>query len=425
MSAAENESGKAYIANVSVSEAKAFNPETDDPGQPETWASLAAADFNEKQHGQHEFYCPCCLDKGDKVRLKRPSGAYYQNIVFDVIDPKTREVMRDQETGEAVTENRRYFIPPRFSLYPMQRHTCDLATRLNDLASIIKQSNGLTLNSAAGAYIVNLNIPAGQTPIINRPRINLTQSRSFENVAPGEDGPGMLHRIHRSQTAPPATRSQGVSHVQALAEMLDSTEFDKGQREHVILRTGAQGLTLKQAYNGQAVDMYRKLFERERQLTREGADNHNQIALFHFKPIGDRRFWKKQEDGSITVQGQAEQVYDKGGRHFYVSARINFQTESAFRAFEHAYRKDKERSFLVFTENASVDLGDYETKRARVDSGLDTHANVFIDTVVHNTAQITPWAPRSPQMTINFPELTETRTLGPNRPESDERAFDI
>lgn len=62
MSAVENEVGKAYIAHVSVSEAKAFNPATDDPAKPETWASLPASAFDEKQHGQHEFYCPCCLE---------------------------------------------------------------------------------------------------------------------------------------------------------------------------------------------------------------------------------------------------------------------------------------------------------------------------------------------------------------------------
>lgn len=425
MSAVENEAGKAYIAHVSVSEAKAFNPETDDPARPETWATVSASGFDEEKHGHNEFYCPCCLDKGDKVRLKKPSGGYYQNILFDVIDPKTRDVMKDAQTGEPVTESRRYFIPPRFSLYPLQRHTCDLAARLNDLSSVISQNNGLTLNSAAGAYIVNLNIPAGQTPINrHRPRINLTQTGDFAASADGEASLS-LRRIHRSHNVPSSARSQGISHVESLAKMLDSTEFDKGQREHVILRTGAQGVTLGQAYHGQPVEMYRALFGHERELTREGAKNHDQIALFHFKPIGDRRFWKKQEDGSTTVQGQAEQVYDKDGRHFYVSARINFQTETAFRAFEHAYRKDKERSFLVFTENATVDLVDYESKRKKLDSRQDDHATLFIDTVVFNTAQMTPWTPRSPQMTIDFPDLQETSHPASHKSEAEERAFDM
>lgn len=421
MSAVENEAGKAYIAHVSVSEAKAFNPATDDPGKPETWASLSASAFDEKKHGQHEFFCPCCLDKGDKVRLKKPSGGYYQNILFDVIDPETRDVMKDPQTGDPITESRRYFIPPRFSLYPLQRHSCDLGARLNDLSSIVRQNNGVTLNSAAGAYVVNLNIPAGQTPVNHhRPRINLTQAGDFASSA-GAENLSPLRRIHKPHTSPPSTRSQGINHVEALAQMLDSTEFDKGQRAHVILRTGAQGLTLAQAYHGQPVEMYRALFERERSLTREGADNHNQIALFHFKPIGDRKFWTKQEDGSTTVQGQAEQVRDKDGRHFYVSARINFQTETALRAFEQAYRKDKERSFLVFTETATVDLKDFEAKRKKLDSGQSRHETVFVDTVVFNAAQMTPWAPRSPQMTIDFPDLEQT----PRQPENDEHAFEM
>ncbi|MCB1591776.1 MAG: hypothetical protein KDI90_04910 [Alphaproteobacteria bacterium] len=403
MGAEESDIGKAHIANVSVSEARAFNPADDDPNEPESWETVSASDFNEEKHGQCQFYCPCCLDNGDKVRLKKPSGGYFQNILFDVIDPETQDVMTDPATGTPVTENRRYYIPPRYSLYPGQRHTCDLASRLRDLSATIRENGGLTLNSAAGAYILNINIPGGQELIRKRPRIYMTSAEDFDTAAGADPNIMTSRRIHRSQTNPPSKRSTGVLHVESLAKILDSTEFDKGQRKHVILRIGQDGITLDQAYHGKAVNLYRDLYEKESRVTREDAPNHNQVALFHFKPIGNRKFWTKDETGSMTVQSQAEQIHDNEGRHFYVSARLHFSNRETFRAFEQAYRKDGERSFLVFSEQATVDLEDFKNKKGRIDSRLDDHATVFVDIPVGDSAQIMPWAPRSPQMTFDFP----------------------
>ena len=392
--AEENESGQAYLANVSVTEAKIFDPEKDDTSHPETWATLAAGDYNEETHGKCEFYCPCCLEKGDKVRLRRPSGEYYQNIMFDVIDPETGDVMIDEATQQPVTENRRYFIPPRYSLYPMQRHTCDLASRLNNLSQVIKEQGGVVLNSSAGSYIVNLNIPAGQSHISNRPRIRLSDTDDF-----GAAMEGRTRRIHRP-SGQSGSQSQGIREIKALAQMLDDTEFDKGQRQHVILRIGQQGMTLAEAYQSDPLTMYRNLYGQEHPQANMPHANHNHVALFRFRPIGDRKFWKRQEDGSMTVQGQAEQIHDRDGKLFYVSARINFQTESAFRTFEEEYRKNKERSFLVYTEHATVNTADYAAKKHRLDQDLDPHTTVFADTVVYSSAQMMPWAPRSPQLTL-------------------------
>lgn len=397
----ENEAGKAYMANVSVTEARVFNPLFDDPAHPENWVTLSARDYREDIHGKCEFFCPCCLDKGDKVKLRKPSGEYYQSILFDVVDPDTGDVMVDEATQQPVTETRRYFIPPRYSLYPMQRHSCDLAARLNNLSRVVKEQGGVVLNSEAGAYIVNLNIPAGQAKISNRPRIRLSDGDDFSAAAEGK-----TRRIHRSPNTGGA-KTAGVSHIDALAQMLDDTEFNKGQRQHILMRIGQQGMSLAEAYHGDPITMYRSLYEQERPQAHQIGANHNHVAVFRFRPIGDHKFWKRQQDGSMTVQGQAEQIRDRDGKLFYVSARINFQTEGAFQAFQ-ALTKDKERSFLVYTEHASVDLTDHAAKKQRLDQNLDHHATVFADAVVFNTAQMMPWSPRSPQLTL-FEDLSPDR----------------
>ncbi len=398
----DNEAGKAYMANVSVTEARVFNPAFDDPSHPETWVTLSAHNYQEDFHGKCEFYCPCCLDQGDKVRLRKPSGEYYQSILFDVIDPETGDVMVDEATKQPVTENRRYYIPPRYSLYPMQRHTCDLGARLNNLSRVIKEQGGVVLNSAAGAYIVNLNIPAGQTKTSNRPRIKLTDAEDFSAAAEGK-----TRRIHRSPNNARSNHSTGVSHIDALAQMLDDTEFNKGQRQHILMRIGQQGMSLAEAYQGDPITMYRSLHEQERHQAHQVAANHNHVAIFRFRPIGDHKFWKRQQDGSMTVQGQAEQIRDRDGKLFYVSARINFQTEGAFQAFQ-ALTKERERSFLVYTEHATVDLADHAAKKQRLDQNLDRHATVFADAIVFSTAQIMPWTPRSPQLAL-FNDLNPER----------------
>jgi len=413
---AENEAGKAYLANVSVTEARVYNPLFDDPAHPETWVTLSARDYQDDLHGKCEFYCPCCLDKGDKVRLKKPSGEYYQSILFDVIDPETGDVMIDEATQQPVTENRRYFIPPRYSLYPMQRHTCDLAARLSNISKVVKEQGGVVLNSTAGAYIVNLNIPAGQSKISNRPRIRLSEGDDFTAAVEGR-----TRRIHRSSGDPTGHHSRGITNVQALAQMLDDTEFNKGQRQHLLMRIGQQGMSLAEAYHGDPLAMYRSLYERERPQAQQASANHNHVAIFRFRPIGDHKFWKKQEDGSMTVQGQAEQVRDRDGKLFYVSARVNFQTEGAFQAFQQAYTKNRERSFLVYTENAKVDLADHAAKKQRLDLNLDQHATVFVDTVVYNPAQMMPWSPRSPQLTL-FEDLDPGRKKGGDLADADASA---
>ncbi|PCJ99061.1 MAG: hypothetical protein COA45_06350 [Zetaproteobacteria bacterium] len=401
-----NEAGKTYIANVSITEAVAFDPEHDNPDKPETWNTLEARDFDKDSHGHMKFFCPCCLDKGDMVKLKNPSGSYFQQITFDIVDRDTQEPVLDPTTHEPVTEARRYQIPPRYSLFPHEKHTCDLGEQQSQLSQSIKDHGGVVLNSATGTYIVNLNIPAGQEPTQrNRPRTTLTQDGGFNNAATNIDTAPARRQIHRSSNTPPKQHSHGVKTVQALADLLDSTEFDKGQRQAVLMRNGGQVITLEQAYHKNTVNMYRDLYHDERQDAGNPEKNHNHISLFRFRPNGIKKFWNRGADGSMSVLSHPEQVHDRDGNKFYVSTRLNFQTESTFEAFKEAYEAaetKEDRWFLIYSEHASVNLVEYDAEKQKLEKGTEQSADVHVTATIFSADQIMQWKPRSAQLMLNF-----------------------
>jgi len=411
----ENNAGLAYTANVSVTDAVMFDPKTDDPDDPDSWDILAADDFNKDMHGDCKFFCPCCLDNGHQVRLKNPSKPFLQPITFDLIDPQTDEPIVDPETDAIVTDVRRYKIPARYSLYPGEKHQCDLGMEQSNISRTIRENGGTVLNSDAGAYIVNLNIPAGQEPAGGRrARVPLSEmGNKFNHVSPG-DAPDASNapakrRIHQSSSASKSpAKSHGIEGVSGIASLLDDTQFDQGARGGILLRNGNQEVLLSEMFHDNSLDLYRDVYKRTAQDRENPNANPNHLALFKFQPNGNRKFWTREEDGSMTVPSQPEQITDTHGRKMYVSTKINFQTEGAFEAFKAAYDEAEtkdERSFLVYSEHGQVNLADFEAQRQNVDAGAKPHADVAVQATVFNAAQMMQWAPRSAQLSLNFDDV--------------------
>ncbi len=419
----QNNAGLAYTANVSVTEAVMFDPKTDDPDDPDSWNILAADDFDKEMHGDCKFYCPCCLDNGHEVRLKNPSKPFLQPVTFDLIDPETNEPVVDPETDAIVTDVRRYQIPARYSLYPGEKHQCDLGMEQSNISRTVRENGGTVLNSEAGAYVVNLNIPAGQKPVDGRrARVPLSaMGNTFNHVSPDGSGEGSKNpkrRIHQSSSpSKSASKSHGAENVGVIADLLDDTEFDRGARAGIIMRNGGQTVPLSEAFHDNSLDLYRDVYKRTTQDRENPNANPNHLALFKFQPNGNRKFWTREEDGSMTVPSQPEQITDSHGRKMYVSTKINFQTEGAFEAFKAAYdaaeTKD-ERSFLVYSEHGQVNLADFEAQRQAVDAGTKPHADIAVQTTVFNAAQMMQWAPRSPQLTLNFDDVPSRDADGPD-----------
>lgn len=363
-----NDSGKAYLANVTVTEAVAFDPDSDDPDKPETWNLLDAGDYDDEHHGNMQFFCPCCLDNGDQVRMKRPATdnngkakEYFQTIPMDVVDAQTEEPVIDPATNKPMVEHVRYKIPPRYTLWPGQRHTCDLARQQQNLSETVYENGGVNLNSSEGTYIVNMNIAAGQEVAKKkRPRIGLTESGEFDTLAGGTK-----RKIHRSASSPPGKHSEGIRTIETIGNILDNTEFEQGSRERILMRVGSQLTSLGKLYSESAFDLYGQTYRAEHQIADDPNANHNHTAVFRFRPNGNRKFWKREEDGSMTVPSHPEKTHDRKGREFYFTSSINFQRGSAFDQFKKAYEQaenPEDRWFLVYSEHANVDIFDHAHK---------------------------------------------------------------
>lgn len=410
-----NQAGMTFTANVSVSEALVLDTSQNTSTSPNDWLRLSANDFDLQKHGKCEFFCPCCWDqKKELVKLKRPSGAYFQAITFDLIDSKTGESIIDPQTLQPKTETRRYLIPPRFSLWSQSKHACDLGSRQNTLIQNIKENGGITLNSASGAYLINLDIPAGQTARAPSKRFRLSESGTFEQSA----SPGHVTRkIHRSYTdsAHSTPRSYGAKTVEKLAELLDGTEFDKGQRKHIILRIGEQAKNLDDTYFENPLDMYRHLYKKAREIRNTPEANPNNIALFFFKPSGAQDDWRLQRDGSVTVCGLAEQT-QKDGHTLFVRTKVNFQKEEAFQSFKKKFETG-ERNFLIYTEHANVSLQDYAKAMSKMTANQTKSTTLSINTSVYETAQTMAWQPQIPQLSLNFPTASNQEEKD-NHPET-------
>tara|TARA_R110001592_G_scaffold3525_9_gene19867 strand:+ start:363 stop:1628 length:1266 start_codon:yes stop_codon:yes gene_type:complete len=397
-----NEAGKIRVANVTLTEAVAFDPAHDDANAPETWKKIAANDFDPVAHKDMHFFCPCCLDNDDQVRLKKPAAQRIQSLPFDVIDPRTNEPVLDANE-EPVLEYRRYLFPAHFSTWDKQTHSCDLVQQQHRLSQSLTDMGGITPNKDDGVTIINLGIPAGQAAEAHRrrPYVHLSTESGFNGAADGET----TRRLHTSTRKPSRKLSHGASSVDDLAELLDHTEFDRGKREAIALRNGNQMVSLEQLYHENTLDMYRELFVREKKIMSDPDANHNHLALFRFRPNGNRKFWHRENDGSMTVESHPEQIRDKDGHLFYVSAHVNFQTESAFQAFEKSLKDGEtsdDRWFLAYTEHANVDPFDYAHKKAEMEKGNAKSATVHTSATVFNKGQMIQWVPQDPQMEIDF-----------------------
>ncbi|MBI1300549.1 MAG: hypothetical protein GC137_02725 [Alphaproteobacteria bacterium] len=385
-----NSAGIVYLANVSLSEAVAFDPATDDRHNPASWGTLEANDYDKDQHGKHQFFCPCCLDNGDEVRLRRPSTGHFQEIQTRKIKKESGLPLVDEE-GKPITETRRYQIPPRFSLFPGQKHTCDLATNDIGLVEEIKRNGGITLNSQTGAYIVNLHLAAGQKAV------------SLPRSSSGDDFNKASHATSNPRRR--VTSSKAITSIEGLAKLLDHTEILKDRRADILLRNGSQIISLADAYGATTADLYHGLFARELDAQEALDDNRNHLAIFRFQPGGLKsRSWKEQPDGSMTVESHPQRFIDNDGHEFVVSTRINFTRLSAFEKFAKDYDRAGKGNhwFLVYTEHAHVGTQSYFMEKDSLNKGYKRQGRLMIDAKVFDPDQIMLWTPRSPQLLIDF-----------------------
>lgn len=384
-----NESGVARLAHISMTEAVAFDPKTHDPNKPEQWPVLKAEDYKKDSHGHMQFFCSCCLDKGNKVQLRRPStgsdpkGGYFQNIPFDLINRESGEPVLDAETKKPKIETRRYYFPPHFSTMPGQQHVCEAARHQQDLALSVQQMGGTTFNSKYGVRSLSLVIPAGQKVIEPKNRSVLSEEGGGNFNKLSSQGDEVVRRIHRSNRQD-YQRREGVRSAEDLGVLLTHTEFSKDQRNKIILRNGEQTVSLARLYHSNPVDMHEQLLAKESEFfsdTGGGVSRHT--SAFSCKLGNSKKGWIKEHDGSTSIRIEAERPMSDGHMQS-ASVKINFQSPEAERQFRKAFDSG-ERDFLFFSENTFIK----QDKSA-------------VKMTIFTPQQFSPWKPPSPQLQLDL-----------------------
>ncbi len=398
--AIQNQAGKARLASVSVHEALAYDPMRVDHdfNDPKTWDILDAEDYKKNIHGDMEFYCPCCFEEeGELVRLKRPSKEFYQTIL-----------------------SQRFKIPPRYTLWKDEKHGCSLERNQVAVSHLVKGFEGV-VDSHHGTKILNLNIPAGQESPQSLPFSNL-KGKAENNFNRASEAETKEPRKRKSPAKPSDPHSTGVNTVERLAEVMDATEFDKTERDSILLRIGPQMMPLGDIYHEKNADMYRDLLLKEKaRLARikgnVGNDtNINQVAIFQFQPNCHHKFWKHSKDGTPYIPSLSKKVTGKEGRIFYVTTRLRFETPSSYEAFKKALRsieETKDKKFLVYSEHAHVDYIKCQEIINRIDKYGEKRGNVYIKASVFSNQQFTQWKPPSPQMRLFDNDLNILPDIAP------------
>ena len=384
----KNPAAIAFLAKVSIPEALAFDSQnTDhDPENPDTWDTLSAAKYDHKKHGHMTFYCPDCYkENGVRVRLKRPSGEFFQTISYCKVNLETGEIEID-ENNEPVLIERRYKIPPRYTLFPGQEHGCSLIRQQAAFSQWTKDQGG-SVDSHNGTYTFNLNIPAGQKILYPPADLLKDQAKDDFNQANADE----VKKIPRTKRRRSAPQSHGIKTIEDLAGLLDATKFGVG-RDLIFLKIGPQKMPLSEIYFNNSIEAYRALYSKE--IHNKDPSNRNQIALFRFKPNLHRKYWKYENMGAIVIPSQAEQITDKHGRKYYVTTHLRLETPEIHRAFTEALKemkKNKQKSFLIYSERAHVNLLHHQDELDRVDKMTTKHANVHVKAGIFTDKQFTQW----------------------------------
>lgn len=370
-------SSKIHTARVTNPVAVPYDPETDEWCEP-----IRAEDFDPKTHGHCEFYCPDCLEKGEKARLKKPSSAREQHIRIQIYNRETGEPVIDPQTGQKVAFYQQWHIPAHFSLWAGQKHGCDKGIGHERLRHISKKNGGFSYDSNLGLYTYNLDIPTGtaKPPTQRKPSV-------LKEAFPKE------RNARKSSAKSYPKRSEGIRSVAELAKLLEASAFDPEMRAGQLMRLGNEIIALSDLYVESPAALFKQRYKQP-----------DTPLLCRFKPIGNRKFWQGREDGRWQITGQAEKTAGRDGNIYYPSMRLILTVE-AYREF-HKQFKTGQKSFLVFADDVTANLNsqhfgqaaNWETLRTR----KPENRSVFVDIAVNNPAQFIPWSPPCPQATLDL-----------------------
>ena len=326
---------------------------------------IAAKDFDKKTDGKKVCHCP---DKNCGAILSHVTS-YQQNFY----DPENREWYKLK-------------IPAHFQRAKgsaPHHESCTAVDAYTIYQGYAREVGGLSQQN--GAFVYNLNIMTDNRPApIRRPRL----AAAFGVAVPVRESNGSAATPNDAKER--ARLSIGLNHVDKLAGLLNKTEFDKHYRHSILLRDGIKRYTLADLFEDDTVRLFRTAHAR----AKAGAEA--MPVLLQFKPIAIAEFHDKK---ARTFVGQATTMRGADGHNYSVSVMLHCGTEEIFKSMKQAIRAG-ERSFLLYAENARVDLLEFVQKKKDIHDGRAKDSAVLVHVRIDRPEQMTVWTPFNGQLDL-------------------------
>lgn len=330
---------------VQIAEARIRDEETG------TFKTVPAHKFDKKTDGAKTCHCP---DPNCKAVL-----THYDSYL---------QTFYDEQTGEAFrTRVASHFKRLRGS--PEHARDCTAVEYYRQYQHVAREFGGIGITE--GRFLFNLNIPTDtcEAPL-RQNRGNLVR-RFSQAVTPAADDQHVPRKL-----------SQGLNSAEAFADLLDKTAYNPYYRDSIMFRNGKSLFTLNQLYKNDPV----KFFNEEQARAQEGKGP--QPALIEFKPIAKQKFHFRS---SLMIQGEAKRVVENGREH-YVSIMLHCTNDSMYKQITKAIRAG-ERSFLIYSEGANVQLLECAQKKKDIANGTAKDKALYVYVPVSTEKQVQAWEP--------------------------------
>lgn len=369
----------------------------------EQYRVMSAALFDPQTHPGSVCCCLDCIKKGKRTELSRVA-AHKQDFVYPLLDadgkkqyyPGTREIITNTKPNLPV--------PEHFALRQGQRHhpDCALAKKYDRIAAAMGRI-GVKAVPSGNAYgepihLVpwNLPVPKHAPALKSGSRASSATQQKFSRVAAdAHDSPPRQREFAiRNNTV-------GIRSLTDLGTILDNTSFLLTTRQRVFITRGDAQTPLTDFVKEDPIDAYGLLLRKAQNLAKNGRiDKNNHTQVVAFEPASNSKgLIKAEENGTITLHSKPKNYVDKRQHPLKVGVKVDFDRES-FAAFETLWNAGQ-RSFLIYSEQASVDLNAHKTLLTDIETNPDNYPAAFAKKA------------RAKKGTASTPLFTEAETAVP------------
>lgn len=319
---------------------------------------VPAVDFDKKTDGQKICFCP---DEQCGATL-----THYQSYYQTFYSPLNNEPYKLK-------------IAAHFKREPGSPQHDIACTAVEHYAAYQNFSRELGASLGHGAFVFNLNIPTNTFPAPTRQNVD-SHIRNFNEAALAEK---------ENKNSPSRKLSAGLNDVKKLAQLLDSTEFDRQYRESIALRNGNKYYKLSDLFEDDALTAFRSHHDMARKC-------EQRPAIIQFKPIAIGKYHSKKNG---TIQGQAVPIKGGDGKDYSVSMMLHCDSPDVYDSVKKEIRNN-ERSFLVYTDKSYVNLQEFSDKKHAIQDGSAKDNSVLVHLHVKTNHQICAWMPTDGQLEL-------------------------